>query len=124
MIAISSLLIYFVTVTRKKLEASMSLNDAKRFKRDLKLTANVIFLILMFFVTQIPYSLLVIVVYYPPPALNIIMYDLYLLFYGLDFFVYISTNSNFRNECKKVLKLKPKRSDRQISKAVTNNTNL
>ena len=58
MICISSCLIYFVIFTKKKFITQLSHNEAKKFRRDLKLAASVIGLDVMFFLTQIPITIL------------------------------------------------------------------
>ena len=100
---------------------TQSQREANKFRRDLKLVTSVIGLNLMFFATQLPYSLFTEIVWnwYNYETLNNFLFALFMTFFGLDFFVYFFTNSNFRDEVNIILKLK-KEERRHLTKRRAN----
>ena len=103
MVAISTALIHFVVFKRKKFITKLTHTEVTTFNKDNKLAISVIGLNLMFFITQMPVNVLLALISYPSITLNLLLTDLWFIFFGADFFVYFSSNSMFRSELRLIL---------------------
>ena len=111
MIIISSMLIYFIVKSKKRMKiinSSTNNRDYKKISRDVLFSITIISLIVVFLIMYLPCD----IIDFLPNSFNygsivvvssVVMYYTY---FGLDFFAYFCSNSMFREELFYLLRIK------------------
>ena len=111
LITSSSLVIYSMTILRRRISQTNSAMFKKRKKRDLQFARTILLLDIIFLIFNFPFQFFLIVLNYFPDVwytnslYNIEPYLLYLYYIrpGFHFFIYIIFNINFRSEFFKLI---------------------